>query len=103
MIPKTIIEYDNMILEVIRGYWKSKQVKKRSKLKNATRDAVFCIYTHMIHPNIIDNVILTLNVIRSHCRSLGEDTVGQNRSKRAKNLKIYLGMQFFAYIPIQYP
>ena len=29
MIPTTIIEYENLISEVIRGYWRSKQVKKR--------------------------------------------------------------------------
>ena len=64
MIPTTIIDYVNLISEVVRDYWRSKQVKKSSHLKNATRDAIFLIYTHMIPPNIIDYVILTSDVIK---------------------------------------
>ena len=64
MIPTTIIEYENMISEVIRGYWRSKQVKKSKKFGISPRDAVFYIHSITIPISIIDYVILSSEIFR---------------------------------------
>ena len=44
--------------------WKSqkggKMVKKRSKLKNATIDAIFCIISHMIPTRLIEYILCNI-------------------------------------------
>ena len=75
----------NVISEVIKGYWRSKEVK----IGNFSLGAISCEHTHMITPNIIDYVILTSEVNRCHWRS-----------KRGQHLKIHPGMNVFAYISI---
>ena len=78
----------NVISEVIKGYWRSKEVK----IGNFSLGAISCEHTHMITPNIIYYIILSSEVNRCHWRS-----------KRGQHLKIHPGMQVFAYISIFYP
>ena len=92
--------YDILTLKVIRGHWRTHEVKMRSNLKNAPRDPIFGIYAHIIsltnigygplrsklkysprdfifgmhyHMISLTNIsydILTSKVIRGHQRSL---------------------------------
>ena len=102
MVPTTVIHYVIFNSEVVRGHWRSKEVKTGYNCKMQPVMQIFSIYTHMISPYRIVYIILTLYIIKGHWRSSGKVTEGQNRSKTAKNVKIHQGLQFFACIPIQY-
>ena len=49
MIPLSIIDYDILTLEVIRGQYRSNTVK----WENAAKDKIICIHAHMIATRII--------------------------------------------------
>ena len=69
MISPMNIGYEILTPEVIRGHWRSQEVKMRSNLKNALRDPIFGMHTHVISLTYTGNGILTLKLIRGQQRS----------------------------------
>ena len=70
IIFPTNMWYDILTQIVIRGHWRSQEVKRRSNLKNAPRDPIFGIYAHIISLTNVVYGILISKVIRGHQRSL---------------------------------
>ena len=63
MISLMNIGYGILTPELIRGHWKSQEVKMRSNLKNALRDPIFGMHTHVISPTYTGYSILILKLI----------------------------------------
>ena len=80
-----------MTPKVTRGHWRSPEVKRGSNSKNAPRDPIFGIYTHVIALTYTCYGILTLKVIKGHQRS-PEVTGGQ---KEVKFEKCTQGLNFW--------
>ena len=70
MIPLTNIGYGILTSKVIRGHWRSLDVKKRSNFKNASMDSIFGMHTFMISLTHIGYGVFTPKVIRGHKTSL---------------------------------
>ena len=83
MIPLIIMTYGILTPIVIRGHLRSLEVKKRSNLKNAPRDTIFGIYTHMI---FLTNIGYSILNQKGHKRS-PEFTGGQKKVKIEKSIQ----------------
>ena len=71
MITPNIIDYVILMSEVNRGHWRSiLEVKKRSTLENTPRDAIFCIYIHILPMSILPMSIIDHFYLRGYWRSL---------------------------------